>query len=85
HHRSFPPSWARRVEPRTGSTVIQTVPLKSENPPSVAESVATNVGGTVAAAAVGGVLAAGGAPILVVAGVGMLMGFGAAWAISKLW
>ena len=59
--------------------------LKSENPPSVAESVATNVGGTVAAAAVGGVLAAGGAPILVVAGVGMLMGFGAAWAISKLW
>ena len=43
------------------------------------------MGGTVAAAAVGGVLAAGGAPILVVAGVGMLMGFGAAWAISKLW
>ena len=31
HHRSFPPSWARRVEPRTGSTVIQTVPEAKPN------------------------------------------------------
>ena len=59
--------------------------LKSENPPSVAESVATNVGGTVAAAAAGGVLAVAGAPVFFVVVGGMFAGYAAAWAISKLW
>ncbi|MDI9902800.1 hypothetical protein QM716_23360 [Rhodococcus sp. IEGM 1409] len=60
--------------------------LTSENGPSAAESVATNVGGTVAAAAVGGaVLAVGAAPVVVAVALGVAAGYAAAWAISKFW
>ncbi|MDV8006859.1 hypothetical protein [Rhodococcus sp. IEGM 1318] len=60
--------------------------LTSENGPSAAESVATNVGGTVAAAAVGGaVLAISAAPVVVAVTLGVAAGYAAAWAISKFW
>ncbi|MGO4205572.1 hypothetical protein AB4Z09_28335 [Rhodococcus sp. TAF43] len=58
--------------------------LSSEEPPSIAESVTTNVGATVVAAAVGGTaMALGAAPVLVAAA-GVAAGYGAAWVISKL-